>query len=172
MPRHLEPQQLSPAMAQDQKRKQEIKGQRRNDAHIDGGDRLSVISQKCLPGLRRRLPTIAPCISRPSTGRLRTRASEARHGSGMRPTAGFPCSSAGSDHAGHDRSSAALPYFGISSARTTLNPARCHRRMVSGCTTWATPRRLGQSRVIHMSNARSLPRSRRRGGARRKAMLS
>jgi hypothetical protein len=42
-------------MAQDQKRKQDIKGQRRNDAHIDGGDRLSVISNKCLPGLRRRL---------------------------------------------------------------------------------------------------------------------
>src|ERR1017187_478493 len=51
---------------------------------------------------------LAPCISRPSTGRLRTRASAVRHGSGTRPTAGFPCSSAGSDHAGHDRSSAAL----------------------------------------------------------------
>jgi hypothetical protein len=29
----------------------------------------------------------------------------------------FPCSSAGSDHAGHDRCAAALPYFGISNAR-------------------------------------------------------
>ena len=55
MPRHLKPQQLSPAMAEDQKRKQEIKGQRRNDAQIDCGDRLSVISKKCLPALRRRL---------------------------------------------------------------------------------------------------------------------
>ena len=54
IPRHLEPQQLSLAMAQDQKRKQEIKGQRRNDAHINCGDRLSVISKKCLPALRRR----------------------------------------------------------------------------------------------------------------------
>jgi hypothetical protein len=38
-----------------QERKQEIKGQRRHNAHIDGDDRLSVISQKTLPGLRRRL---------------------------------------------------------------------------------------------------------------------
>ena len=52
----------------------------------------------------------------------------------------------------------------------TLKLARCQRRMVSGCTTWATPSRLGQSRVIHMSDARSPPRSRKRGGARRKAM--
>jgi choline dehydrogenase len=29
----------------------------------------------------------------------------------------FPCLSAGSDHAGHDRCAAALPYFGISNAR-------------------------------------------------------
>jgi hypothetical protein len=36
----------------------------------------------------------------------------------MRPTARFPCSSAGSDPAGRDRSLAALPYFGISNART------------------------------------------------------
>src|ERR1019366_7432215 len=43
-------------MAQDQKRKQEIKGQRRYNAHIDSGNRLSVISKKCLPGLRRWVP--------------------------------------------------------------------------------------------------------------------
>ena len=55
MPRHLEPQQLSPATTQDQKRKQGIKGQRRNDAQIDGSNRPGVISQKCRPGLRRRL---------------------------------------------------------------------------------------------------------------------
>jgi hypothetical protein len=35
----------------------------------------------------------------------------------FRPTAGFPCSSAESDHAGPDRSSAARPYFEISNAR-------------------------------------------------------
>ena len=55
MPCHLEPQQLSPAMTQNQECKQEIKGQRRHNAHIDGGNRLSVILQKSLPGLRRRL---------------------------------------------------------------------------------------------------------------------
>ena len=64
MPHHLEPQQLSPVMAHDQKRKQTIKGQRRNDAHIDCGDHLSVISKKCLPGLRMSAvfthPEIAP----------------------------------------------------------------------------------------------------------------
>jgi hypothetical protein len=37
---------------------------------------------------------------------------------GMRPTERFPCSSAGSDPAGRDRSLTALPYFGISNART------------------------------------------------------
>ena len=52
---HLEPQQLSPAMTQNQECKQEIKGQRRHNAHIDGGNRLSVILQKSLPGWRRRL---------------------------------------------------------------------------------------------------------------------
>ena len=56
MPCHLEPQQLSPAVTQNQECKQEIKGQRRHNAHIDGGNRLSVISQKRLPGLRRRVP--------------------------------------------------------------------------------------------------------------------
>jgi hypothetical protein len=53
-----------------------------------------------------------------------------------------------------------------------LKPARCHRRIVSGFTTCDKSNRLGQIRVIHTNNARSQPRSRRRGGARRKAMLS
>ena len=44
MPCHLEPQQLSPAVAQNQECKQAIKGQRRHNAHIDGSNRLSVIS--------------------------------------------------------------------------------------------------------------------------------
>jgi hypothetical protein len=56
--------------------------------------------------------------------------------------------------------------------QNALKPARCHRRMVSGWSTWAMPSQLGQSRVIQVSSARSLPRSRRRGGARRKAMWS
>ena len=53
MPRDLEPQQLSSAMAKDQKRKQKIKGQRRNDTQINCGDCFSVISKKCRPALRR-----------------------------------------------------------------------------------------------------------------------
>jgi hypothetical protein len=44
-----------PPVAQNQERKQEIKGQRRYNAHIDSGDRLSVILQKSLPSLRRRI---------------------------------------------------------------------------------------------------------------------
>jgi hypothetical protein len=44
-------------VAQDQKRKQAIKGQRRYNAHIDSGDRLSVILQKSLSSLRRRILT-------------------------------------------------------------------------------------------------------------------
>jgi hypothetical protein len=46
MPCHLEPQQLSPAVAQNQERKQDIKAHRRHSAHIDGSDRFSVILQK------------------------------------------------------------------------------------------------------------------------------
>ena len=49
---------------------------------------------------------------------------------------------------------------------------RCQRRIVSGFTTWDKSSRLGQIRVIHTNNARSLPCSRRRDGARRKAILS
>src|SRR5450759_1121075 len=55
MPCHVEPQQLSPAVPHNQERKQEIKGHRRHNAHINSGNRLSVISKKCLPGLRRRV---------------------------------------------------------------------------------------------------------------------
>jgi hypothetical protein len=46
MPCHLEPQQLSPAVAQNQERKQDIKAHRRHNAHIDGSNRFSVILQK------------------------------------------------------------------------------------------------------------------------------
>jgi hypothetical protein len=55
MRRYLEPQQLSPAVAQNQERKQEIKRQCGHNAHIDGSNRFSVILQKSLPALRRRL---------------------------------------------------------------------------------------------------------------------
>jgi len=39
-------------MAHNEEREQEIKGQRRYNAHIDSRNRLSVILQKRLPGLR------------------------------------------------------------------------------------------------------------------------
>jgi DNA invertase Pin-like site-specific DNA recombinase len=66
--------------------------------------------------------TVAPYISRRSTGPLQNQASEARHESGMRPKVGFPYSSAGLDLAVHDQSSAALPYYAISSAKTFRTP--------------------------------------------------
>jgi len=53
-----------------------------------------------------------------------------------------------------------------------LNPARCHRRIVSGCTIWTAPSSLGQSLVIHMSRTRSLARRRGPRYALRRAMLS
>src|SRR5262249_54599834 len=84
----LEPQQLTPAVAQHQKRKQSFKGQGRNHKEINGRDRLRVVPEKRLPTLRRR-------SSLPSTARLQSRASTARYGSETLPTLGFPCSSAG-----------------------------------------------------------------------------
>src|SRR5437588_7485461 len=54
---YLEPQQLSPAVAQNEKRKQALKCQCWNHAQINGGDRLHVVSKECLPALRRRRPT-------------------------------------------------------------------------------------------------------------------
>ena len=57
MPCYLEPQQLPPVVAQNQKCKQAIKSQCRNNAQIDGRDCLSVVSKKRLPGLRGRCPT-------------------------------------------------------------------------------------------------------------------
>src|SRR5664280_1527764 len=60
-------------MAQDQKRKQEIKGQRRYNAHIDSGDRLSVILQKSLPSLRRRILTTHHVFRDRRLGHLKTK---------------------------------------------------------------------------------------------------
>jgi hypothetical protein len=60
---------------------------------------------------------LVPCISRPSTGQPQSRASKARRGAGMRPTADFPCSSSESTRESRDRSLAALPCFAIANAR-------------------------------------------------------
>jgi hypothetical protein len=66
-----------------------------------------------------------------------------------RPTTDFPDSCAESDRAAPSQSSAALPFSSISSA---LKPARCHRKTVSGCTTWTVSIRLGHSRIIQPRN--------------------
>ena len=57
MPGHLEPQQLPPAVAQNQEREQALKGQRRDHKHVNSSNRLSVVLKKRLPGSRRRPPT-------------------------------------------------------------------------------------------------------------------
>jgi hypothetical protein len=44
-------------MAHYEKGKQALKRDGWNHAHVDGSDCLSVITQKCLPGLRGRFPT-------------------------------------------------------------------------------------------------------------------
>ena len=83
---HLYPQQLPPAMAQNQERKQAIKGQGRD--HTDQWRRSPA------RGFREMSSSFAtaafrpaPCIWRPSTGPPQSPASAVRHGSGPRPTA-------------------------------------------------------------------------------------
>ena len=118
MPGHLKPQQLSPAVAYNQERKQDD----RRSPSAPRTYRWRRSPQRDCEEMSSSSATaacdLAPCISRPSTGRPRTQASRARHGSGTRPTAGFPGSFAGSDHAGLGQSSAALPSFATSSAKT------------------------------------------------------
>ena len=48
------------------------------------------------------------------------------------PTAGFPYSSAGLDHADHDRFCGRPALFRDFQRQRILKPARCHRRIVSG----------------------------------------
>jgi hypothetical protein len=108
------------------------------------------------------------CISRPSTGRPRTRASRARHGSGMRPTADFPCLSAGSIREARDRPLVALPCFAISYAKrlkTRTMPTKY-------CFRLNDLHRAKQAWPQQTSNARSLSRSRRRDGPCRNAKFS
>ncbi len=57
MPRHLEPQQVSPVVPENQEGKKKFKIHRWHNAHVDGGNCLTVIAEKCLPGLRWRIPT-------------------------------------------------------------------------------------------------------------------
>jgi hypothetical protein len=78
--------------------------------------RIPLSFPKIITG-RKAASKVAPYISRPLTVPPQSQASEARHGSGMRPKVGFPYSSAGSDLAGRDQSLAALPYDAISNAK-------------------------------------------------------
>jgi Integrase core domain len=54
MPRHLEPKQLPPAMTQNQKGDQSLKGQARNHAHVNGRNRgyaerlIGTVRRECL----------------------------------------------------------------------------------------------------------------------------
>jgi len=77
--RHLEPQQLPPAVAQHQKREQSLKGQGRSHKRINGRvDRLRVVPEECLAALRRRptrttyLDTVDWATSKPSITVIQT----------------------------------------------------------------------------------------------------
>jgi hypothetical protein len=100
------------------KRKQAIKGQRRYNAHIDSGDRLSVILQKSLSSLRRRILTTHHVFRDRRLGDLEAKHQQLAMDPGCAPQRVFPAHLPDQNHAGHDRSAAALPYFGISNART------------------------------------------------------
>src|ERR1017187_5858382 len=90
MPCHVEPQQLSPPMAQDQNRKQEIKSQCRYNAHIDSGDRLSVILQKSLPSLQRRILTTHHVFRDRRLGDLKAKHQKLAMDPGCAPQRVFP----------------------------------------------------------------------------------
>src|ERR1035437_977141 len=158
-------------MAQDQKRKQEIKGQRWYNAHIDSGDRLSVISKKCLPSLRRRILTTHHVFRDRRLGHLKAKHQKLAMDPGCAPQRVFPA------HPPNQITQASIdprPPCPIARFPTPEDfevgamPSQDGLRL----------NHLGHSeqvrpeRVIHTSNARSLPCSRRRGGARRKATLS
>jgi hypothetical protein len=133
--------------------------------------RLSVISQKRLPGLRRQLRRSRHIFRDCRLGNFEPEHQQLAMDPGCAPQRIFPTH----------------PPDQI--AQATINP-----RPPCPMTRFPTPKhfepsamptqdglrlnhlhriiRLGQSRVIHMRRARSPPRSRRRGGARRKAMVS
>jgi hypothetical protein len=90
MPGHLEPQQLSPTVPLNQEGKQEIKGQRRHNAHIDAGNGLSVISKKRLPGLRRRLWSSRHVFRNRRLGDFEPEHQKLTMDPGCAPQSGFP----------------------------------------------------------------------------------
>jgi len=77
-------------MTQDQEHEQEIKGQRRHNAHIDGSNRLSVISQKSLPGLRRQLRRSRHIFRNPGLSHLKAKHQKLAMNPGCAPKWVFP----------------------------------------------------------------------------------
>ena len=151
MSRDLKPQQLSPAVAQDQKREQSLKGQRRDHAHINSSDHLRVVSKKRPPGLRRR-----PLTPHHVFGDRRLGDFEPQHQQFAMDPGRTP-----------ERISLLIRRMRSRSSRSTfgrpalfrdfqrqnaLKPERCHRKMVSGFTTRDMSSRPGQIRVIHTNN--------------------
>jgi hypothetical protein len=57
MPGHREPEQLSPSVAHDEKRKQALESHRWNHAKIDRCDSFRMVAQECPPCLRWRPST-------------------------------------------------------------------------------------------------------------------
>jgi len=85
---HRNPQQLPPSMAENKKREQLLKGNRRNHKEINRCDAVSVVVKEGLPCLRRSTSSSVLCISTLSTGPPRSPASEAHRGCAAHPKAG------------------------------------------------------------------------------------
>jgi hypothetical protein len=100
MPCHLEPQQLPPA-----------------NAHIDSGDRLRVVPQKCFPGLRRRRPTADQVFRDRRLSDLKTEHQELAMDSRRTPQRVFLAHPLDQITQAVMDYRPALPYFGISNAR-------------------------------------------------------
>src|SRR5262245_17264674 len=157
---HLEPQQLPPAVAQHQKREQSLKRQGRNHKQVNGRDRMRVVAEECLPTLRR-WPTLHHVFRDRRLSDLKAEHQQLAMDPRCSPLWVF----------------LAHPSDKIAQLASDLWPPCPLARFPTPerretCTMCAAPSRLGQSRVSHTISARSLPRSRRRGGARLKAMLS
>ena len=171
MPGHLEPQQLPSAVARttnaNKRSKVSVGTTHMSTAAIASAWFSRNVFQDCEGGLRPRimyLETVDCAISNPSIS-----SSPWIRGA---PQSGF------SPAIRRMRSRSSRSTFGRPALfrdfqrQNVLKPERCHRKIVSGFTTWDTSSRVGQIRIIHTNSARSLPCSRRRGGARLKAMLS
>jgi len=141
------------------------------DAHINSSGHLHAVSKKRPPGLRRRPPTLHHVFGDRRLGDFEPEHQQFAMDPGHNPERIL--SAHPSDEIAQLTIDLGRPaLFRDFQRQNALKPERCHRKMVSGFATRDMSSRPGQIRVIHTNNARSLPYSRSRGGARLTAMLS